>query len=205
MINSIHLEADLAKWDNILQVYPYDAKIHIKRGMTYFKLGRIIESIDDFNKAEELNPQLTPYLWQRGLSYYYAGKYAEAMRQFEVDLSVNSKDVEETVWRYLCIAKLEDSIEAQKSILPVKSDPRPIMNLIYELYAGNCTIDSLLKQGQEQGIQGVFYTSLYVGLHYEARGETQRSTYYINQAVHHQLNDYMWNLACVHQQLRRKS
>lgn len=201
MIDSIHLKADLAKYNNILKIYPYDPKILIKRGMTHFKLAQIQESLSDFNKVEELNPQIVPYLWQRGLAYYYAEKYAEGIRQFELDLSVNSADTEETIWRYLCIAKLENITEAKNSILPVKHDPRMIMSYIYKLYAGDCTPDLLLKKG-EQDLQSTFYSNLYVGLYYEAAGEKQRSIYYINQAINHRLNDYMWYLACVHQYLR---
>ena len=202
MINSIYLEAELAKWDNRIKVRPYDPKIHIYRGMAYFKLGQIKESLSDFDKAEELNPQLTPYLWQRGLSYYYLERYAEGMRQFELDLSVNSQDVEETIWRYLCIAKIENATEAKSSLLPVKNDPRLIMDYIYQLYAGDCTADLLLHKGVQKGLQGIFYSNLYVGLYYEAEGEKQKSLYYINQAVKNKLNDYMWHLACVHQHLR---
>jgi tetratricopeptide (TPR) repeat protein len=204
MINSIYLEAELAKWNNLIRMRPYDPKININRGMTYFKLGKIEKSLYDFDKAEQLNPQLTPYLWPRGLAYYYLEKYAEGMRQFELDLSVNSKDVEETIWRYLCIAKLENATEAKNSLLPVRNDPRLIMGDIYKLYAGDYTVDLLLKKGREQGLQGIFYSNLYLSLYYEAQREKQRSIYYINQAVKHKVNDYMWHLACVHQHLRTK-
>jgi hypothetical protein len=39
--------------------------------MTSFRLGDIAASIDDFDRAERLNPDLTPHLWQRGIAYYY--------------------------------------------------------------------------------------------------------------------------------------
>jgi hypothetical protein len=36
--------------------------------MMQFKLGRIAASIADFDRAEQLDSALTPYLWQRDLS-----------------------------------------------------------------------------------------------------------------------------------------
>jgi tetratricopeptide (TPR) repeat protein len=116
MIDKLTLENDLSKCNKRLRISPFDPRIYIYRGMIYFKLGRLLESLQDFNKAEELNPQLTPYLWQRGISYYYLGKYAKGARQFELDLSVNSQDVEETLWHYLCIAQLENFFCRQENV-----------------------------------------------------------------------------------------
>jgi len=39
-------------------------------------------SVQDFDRAVALQPQLRPYLWQRGLSLYYLGEYQEAATQF---------------------------------------------------------------------------------------------------------------------------
>ncbi|MHC5830069.1 MAG: hypothetical protein ACYT04_82610, partial [Nostoc sp.] len=113
--------------------------------------------------------RIKPYLWQRGLSYYYAERFAEGAEQFEIDLTVNTQDVEETVWRYLCIARSLGVEEAQKSLLTVKNDPRRVMQRVYDLYAGNCTPDDVLTVGQSEGIKGNFYSHLYLGLYYEAQ------------------------------------
>lgn len=39
-------------------------------------------SVQDFDRALALQPQLRPYLWQRGLSLYYLGEFQEAATQF---------------------------------------------------------------------------------------------------------------------------
>jgi tetratricopeptide (TPR) repeat protein len=95
------LEADLKRLTVRLTAEAPSANAYVQRGMMQFKLGRIAASIADFDRAEQLNAALTPYLWQRGLSYYYATRFADGARQFEVDLQVNGQDVEETIWRYL--------------------------------------------------------------------------------------------------------
>lgn len=202
MIDKILLENELMKCNKRLRVYPFEAKTYISRGMVYFKLARLTSSLQDFNQAEKLNPQLTPYLWQRGLTYYYLGKYAQGARQFELDLSVQSQDLEETLWYYLCLAQLENASEIRDCLLKVRDDPRPIMGQVYQFYGGKCSLEQLLAMGKKEGLIGLFYSNLYLGLYYEAHKKQERSQFYINQAVKYQTNDYLWYLACVHQQLR---
>ena len=211
MAFSISLEQELARWNEVIRNYPNDPKAYIRRGMVNFKLANVSESIQDFDQAEKLDPTVSPYLWQRGLSYYYVERFEEGAAQFELDLSVNAQDVEETVWRYLCIAQLKGTVEARQALLAVKNDPRPIMNSVYDLYAGNCTPEDVLAAGKKYGKHGRFYSHLYIGLYYEAakdlertdESSTLRSRFYILKAANeYKLDDYMWYLACVHKNLR---
>jgi tetratricopeptide (TPR) repeat protein len=101
MNNPNILKNELARWNQIIRDRPNEPQAYVRRGMVNFKLAKIDESIADFDRAELLAPRLLPYLWQRGLSYYYAERFEEGAKQFEVDLTVNAQDVEETVWRYL--------------------------------------------------------------------------------------------------------
>ncbi|MBD2129457.1 hypothetical protein NDI39_10970 [Microcoleus sp. ZQ-A2] len=197
------LKNELDRWNQIIRANPNDSQAYVRRGMVNFKLTKIAESIADFDQAEALEPRLLPYLWQRGLSYYYAERFEEGAKQFEVDLTVNAQDVEETVWRYLCIAQLKGVTEARNSLLVVKNDPRLVMRNVYELYAGNCTPNDVLAAGQKEGKRGNFYSHLYLGLYYEVESDQEQSRNYILKAVdQYPLDDYMWHLACVHQKLR---
>jgi len=45
-----------------------------------------------------------------------------ATSQFKIDLTVNDKDLEETVGRYFCIAKESGAALAKSSLLAVKND-----------------------------------------------------------------------------------
>lgn len=198
---------DLSTWDQKIQNDPQNPQLYVRRGMSYFRQGNIHESIQDFDRAESLDPQLTPYLWQRGLSYYYADRYAEGAKQFEIDLTVNAQDVEETVWRYLCMAQVQDGNAARQSLLPVRHDPRPVMRSIYDLYAGQLMPDQVLQTGKQMGSAGKFYSLLYVGLYYESAREEDLARLYIGQAVQtlqtdYRRDDYMGSLAIVHQRLR---
>jgi tetratricopeptide (TPR) repeat protein len=66
--------------------------------MEVFRQGKINESIDFFDQAATNRPSIMPYMWQRGLSYYYADRFQEAAQQFQTDVKVNPLDVEEIVW-----------------------------------------------------------------------------------------------------------
>lgn len=197
------LEKALAYWNDVVRVSSHDPKAYIQRGMIRFKLADIDGSIQDFDTAEQLDASLTPYLWQRGLSLYYAERFAEGAQQFEVDLTVNAQDVEETVWRYLCQARLLGVAEARQVLLVVRNDPRLVMRQVYELFAGHCTPDEVLAAGKKEGKRGLFYSHLYLGLYYEAEADRERAKEYIFAAAsQYPLDDYMWHLACVHLSLR---
>jgi tetratricopeptide (TPR) repeat protein len=198
------LENQLQECNNTINLQPSNVNAYVRRGMVHFKLGKITESIQDFDQAEKLDIQITPYLWQRGLSYYYAERFAEGAKQLEIDLTVNAQDVEETVWRYLCIARLSGVTEARNSLLPVKNDPRKIMKSVYDLFAGNCTTDDVLNVGKLGGLKGKFYSHLYLGLYYEAENNLELAQEYIVKAAdEYKIDDYMWYLAVVHKQLRK--
>lgn len=96
-----------------------EARQQVINGMKAFSNCNIQESIDAFNQAEELNPSLTPYLWQRGISYYYKNDFEKASQQFRTDVTVNPRDTEEIVW----------DIAAQLQVDPTTFPPRSIMSL----------------------------------------------------------------------------
>lgn len=56
------------------------------RGMNVFRQGGIDESIELFDRALEVDPSVRPYLWQRGLSLYYANRFQEGAQQFRDDV-----------------------------------------------------------------------------------------------------------------------
>jgi tetratricopeptide (TPR) repeat protein len=186
-----------------LEADPHNTQLYIRRGMASFQLGDIAASIDDFDRAERLNPALTPYLWQRGIAYYYAGRFEDGARQFETDLTVNGQDVEETVWRYLCQAQVQGADAARHTLLPVRDDSRPVMIWVYQLFAGTCEPEGVIAQYGDAGRRERFYSALYVGLYYEAARDPERARRYVSLAADmHVTEDYMGWVAIVHQRLR---
>lgn len=107
---------------------PYLAQKLVFRGMDAFRNGQVDLSIQLFDQAEAMKPSLTPYLWQRGLSYYYADRFAEASQQFRTDVQVNPLDVEEIVWDIGSQMRLRANESPNAMALPKgKRDRRKIM------------------------------------------------------------------------------
>ena len=72
MFNQNELETELSDSKQRIQSPPeYNSSLHSAE-MVKFKLGQIAESIAEFDTAKKLDSGIIPYLWQLGLSYYYA-------------------------------------------------------------------------------------------------------------------------------------
>ncbi len=102
----------------------------VQLGMLYFKQGDVNGSIEIFDRAEKMEPSIRPYLWQRGISYYYADRFQEGSEQFRYDVKVNPLDVEEIVWDIACqyMANQNSGDIINKMSLPKgKTDRRKIM------------------------------------------------------------------------------
>jgi tetratricopeptide (TPR) repeat protein len=195
--------SDIQRLTRAIDTDPQNTQLYIKRGMASFQLGNIAASIDDFDRAERLNPALTPYLWQRGIAYYYAGRFEDGAKQFETDLTVNGHDVEETVWRYLCQAQTQGADAARQALLPVRDDSRPVMRWVYQLFAGTYQPETVIARYENAGRRERFYSVLYVGLYLEAEHDSQRARDFIGLAADMQVTeDYMGWVAIVHQRLR---
>ena len=66
-----------------------------------------VESARTFDQLVVAVPGAEPELWQRGLALYYAERFEDGRKQFELHRTVNPNDVENPAWHYLCVAKLE--------------------------------------------------------------------------------------------------
>src|SRR5437773_2721569 len=137
-----------------------------RRGAEQFKLGHIQQSLADFDRAIQLDPAQAPYHWQRGITLYYAGRYEDGRKQFELHQTVNGNDVENAAWRYLCMARAGTVESARASLLPIEHDSRVPMMQIYALYRGKATVDDVLAAAAGAR-EGLFYAHLYIGLYYE--------------------------------------
>jgi lipoprotein NlpI len=174
------------------------------RGREHFRAGQIAESVADFDRYVELLPSAENQQWERGISCYYAGEYAKGAKQFENYQKFHDQDVENSVWRYLCVARAENVEKAQAKMLPIMSDPRVPMMQIYELYRGKLKPDDVLAAAQagnpdpNQLNQRLFYAHLYIGLWHEAGGRAEEAKKHILEAEKHKIAHYMWDVAHVH-------
>jgi lipoprotein NlpI len=201
-------ELAIADYDALLKLDPERAEAYDQRGSQHFMLGHIRRSIEDFDRFIKLRPQQEPWHWKRGISYYYAGRYDEGRRQFEGYQTVADNDVENAVWRYLCMARARGVPAARDAMLKIRRDTRVPMTEVHDLYSGTATTDDVLAAARagspspEALNAQLFYAHLYLGLYYEAAGDAARAREHITTAAKkHKIGHYMWNVADVHARL----
>lgn len=182
--------------------------IHQQRGVEYFEKGEFEKAIQEFDKVIELNPRMEARHWQRGIAYYYAGEYRKGVNQFELHQTVNSQDVENAVWHFICKAKVNGIDSARESLIPIQSDPRVPMKQIWNLFAGQGSVEDVLEAASEPGPhqrQRLCYAHLYLGLYYEAFGKREQAGKHIKlAATEYSMDNYMGMVARVHWNLLQK-
>ena len=189
------------------------ASVLQQRGVQRFFNADIKGSVADFDEVVALEPKRDPYHWQRGISYYYAGKYREGKEQFERHQSVNSQDVENAVWHYLCSVRAEGgSVEsARKNLIPISDDPRVPMKEVHDLFAGKGSEEAIMKAAartgnpkkSERAKNAHLYAHLYLAVYYEAIGQNELMKQHIARAAgEFRMDHYMGMVAQVHAKLR---
>jgi tetratricopeptide (TPR) repeat protein len=180
-------------------------------GMIAFRQGKIQESIDLFDRADHAVPDgsLRPYLWQRGISYYYNDEFDKGSHQFRSDVAVNPLDVEEIVWDIACLSRLDPAHVPPSNMLSLPKgakDRRRIMSTVYSLFRGEATEHDLAIAGHSGSKAEEFYALFYLGLFCESRGETSKAESYMKAAAATDYSngsgDYMTDCARVHCKLR---
>lgn len=183
-----------------------------RRGCEHFRLGKFKESVADFDRYVKLAPAAEQRLWERGISHYYAEMHREGAEQFALYQTYHDNDVENSVWRFLCMAKTDGLDKARQEMLPIKNDPRIPLMEAYALFQGKSTPEKVLEQAHagnptEDELAGrLFYARLYLGLYYEAHNQPEKAREYITAAWKEhdgspRISRYMWHVARVHASL----
>ena len=174
----------------------------LERAIEDFRAGRIEQSLAGFDRVAVLAPGDAPYLWQRGIAQYYAGRFRECRDMFVSHRTVNPDDVENAAWHFLCVARAESPEAAFKQLLPVGPDARLPMREVYQMFHGRMTQAQVMKAaGSDPSAQ--FFARLYIGLYLEATGDRERGRAQIEIAAedrYARVGGYMHDVARVHMQ-----
>ena len=181
------------------------ARAHDRRGDAYLKLGQFKEAVADFDAFLAAEPRFAPEHWRRGIALYYAGRFADGVKQFDTHKTVNPEDVENAAWHYLCNAKVVGKDKARVGLIAVTKDRRVPMAEIQKLYAGKLKPKDVLAAADaidaqtETGKEARFYANLYVGLWYEADGDTTKAKSHLTTAAEkYKIGHYMWDVGNAH-------
>ena len=202
-------EQAIGLFTEVIAKNPKQSMAFYRRGCENFRAGKIKESVSDLDKHVELDPKAESRQWERGISYYYAGQFEKGAKQFELYQTFHDQDVENSTWRYLCVARSEGVAKARENLLPISDDRRVPMMQIYDLYRGKLKPTDVLEAAEAGEPskaalnQQLFYAHLYIGLWHEAAGEKELAKKHILQAEQHKIGHYMWDVAHVHADLLR--
>jgi lipoprotein NlpI len=206
-----HAEA-VADFDRSLVLDPKLAAAYDVRGSAQFKRAKFKESVADFDRFLELQPSAASGHWRRGIALYYVGRYADGRQQFKGYESVDTNDVENAVWHFLCGAKLDGITKARAAMLEIGKDRRVPMTEVYELYQGKIKPADVLAAAQAgeateaERRDRLFYAHLYLGLYYDASGDAKRALEHMELAAgKYRSPQYMGDVARVHADVLRKA
>lgn len=202
----------LADLNKIVALDPKAAEAIDRRGSVHFKLGKFAESLADFDRFIALQPQEFAGHWRRGITCYYAGKFAEGRKQFEGYEKVDTNDVENAVWHFLCVARADGVEKARAALLKIGKDARVPMMEVYALYGGKAKPEDVLAAAQAPDLPAdkagarLFYAHLYLGLYYEVLGDRKKALEHMAPAAEkYKIRHYMGDVAQVHLDLLRQA
>jgi lipoprotein NlpI len=180
------------------------------KGAGHFFAGRMKEALVEWDAQVKEDPSSLAGHWQRGLALYYAERYKDGRAQFEEHQKVNPEDVENAVWHFLCVAKLESVEAARKVYIPITRDTRVPMKEIHALYAGTGSVEAVMKAAEEKDERSEAtvkmqrcYAHLYLGLYHEALGKTaEAKEHMLKASALAPAGSYMGQVAVVHCKVR---
>ncbi|MGD9853595.1 MAG: hypothetical protein AB7U20_01460 [Planctomycetaceae bacterium] len=193
---------------------PQDVDLFSARGDVLFFLGEFEPAVRDYSRMVELNPALDSSHWRRGIAWFYAGRYADAARQFERYHSFDNVDRENGIWRYLCQVKAHGVEKARAGLLKYEKDDRQPFPDVYRLFAGDVEPEEILRRiatakvSDEEREKRLFYAHLYIGLWHAVHDRPLQALPHLEQAVQNTWAPragygprYMWHVGRLQQQL----
>ena len=196
----------VADADALLSIDAKRTDATFARAVAHFMLGHADKSCADFDAYAKARPDDVPQLWQRGIALYYAGRFEDGAKQFEQHRTVNPDDVENSAWHFACVARWKTPADAKKVLIPSRGDERVPMMTVLDLFAGKATPDDVLAAATaDKGLnekalaRRLFYAHLYIGLYYDALGESVKAKEHMALAADkYPVPDYMHGVAKAH-------
>lgn len=89
-----------------------NAEVYVNRGIAYYRQGRLIEAIADYNRAIVIAPHYAKAYVDRGIAYYTQGKLDNALSDYNRAITLDSNCAEAYVNRGIVYYRQGKLIEA---------------------------------------------------------------------------------------------
>ncbi len=109
----------------LIKKYPKEKTAYLALGNIYYQTGNYEETISQFNKALELDPNCGEAHNALGYTYIQMGKYEKSIEHFEKYASLNPEDanpLDSMAEAYFLAGRLEEAIAKFKAAVEIKPD-----------------------------------------------------------------------------------
>ncbi len=194
------LTQELERLDGLIGDQP--TRLHHDRAEVLFRLGRFEESVRDYDSAARFGwPHDEDSCWERGLAQYYAGDYRAGAEQFARYHRVGALDIENGLWRFLCIAEDADIAKARETMFEYPRKLRTPFPALLALYMDQGAADAVLEEANrevsspEAHTESLFYAHYYLGKYYEIIDDTENALTHVREALKHRIPHFMYACA----------
>ncbi len=196
-------EESLKAFDRALDLEEGLPGLYHERANQHFRLEKFPEALRDYadSIAAGAGPHDADSCWERGLAWYYAGDFDAGRKQFEGYHRADSLDIENGLWRFLCIAEREGVSRAVGTILDYPRKVRPPFPALLALYSGRGSPEAVLAEARvgDPGAAGenerLFYAHYYIAKHLEVRREKAKALEHVEKALEHRIGHFMYDCA----------
>lgn len=208
------LAADVRQLTEQIAAEPKKVDLYSRRGDAFFFMGDFEKSVADYEKMVELDGGLDASHWRRGIARFYADKFADAAKQFEIYNSFDDVDRENGIWRYFSQFKAYGAKKAREGLLKYRKDDREPFPAVYKLFSGDMTGAEILKQINAAEIDDgerekrLFYANLYIGLNDALEGRKESAIKHLRDSTANKWGpkagygpNYMWHVGRLHYDL----
>jgi tetratricopeptide (TPR) repeat protein len=120
----------LADYDRMIQLSPANTTYRVQRAMAYERRGDYVKAFADYN---QIIPRDSTGYVERGIGYFYDGRFVEAANEFSRALSLSSMNAYAALW--LQLTRWKNGISNSAGFVQVAERvdqnawPRPIVDL----------------------------------------------------------------------------
>ncbi|QEF96932.1 Anaphase-promoting complex, cyclosome, subunit 3 [Stieleria maiorica] len=170
---------------------------------TLLRCGESKRAIELFERYLTQRPNDRPYLWQLGIAYYFAGRFKDGAKLFEIHREVNPNDVENAAWHFLCVAKAESPEKAKQLLLPAPNDSRAPMEEVLQMFHSG-DVEPVKERmnsftsGSAASRSANFYGHFYLGLYADALADEATAKKHLDIAAKDAPRNYMGDIAKVY-------